>query len=318
MILFLLTIILSDIALLLIILISGIIIACVASNFSLYELVSLIEHTEFSLIYLISLGYGIILSRKKLIMERKREGMMTLAHRIKHELNTPLMTIKLACSGLAQYLPRLIRHYQNTQEQATNATYIPTSKLKQLPATADYISKECSAIGNIMNLMLTNAKEIQQNKRKYVMASMYHCIEQAIARYPFPQTFDSKTQIHWHKTADFHFLGTELLMIHVLLNLFKNAVYAILDAQKGHIEISNSEDERHNYLHFRDTGMGIKAHHLNYLFDNFFTSHESGTGLGLPFCKSTLEHFSGKIHCESSYGEYTTFILKLPKQSKPR
>lgn len=68
-----------------------------------------------------------------------------------------------------------------------------------------------------------------------------------------------------------------------------------------------------------DTGIGIAAEHLPKLFriDTSYkrrgTEQESGTGLGLIFCKEFIERHGGKISVDSQVGKGTTFTFTLPK-----
>ncbi|HVV67948.1 MAG TPA: ATP-binding protein, partial [Gammaproteobacteria bacterium] len=105
------------------------------------------------------------------------------------------------------------------------------------------------------------------------------------------------------------------LLIHVLFNLFKNAIYFIRKAGKGNIHIWLEHHPRHNQIHFKDTGAGIKSENLPKIFDPFFTvDTNKGTGIGLAFCAMTLKSFGGSITCQSEWQEYTEFILTFPRK----
>lgn len=68
-------------------------------------------------------------------------------------------------------------------------------------------------------------------------------------------------------------------------------------------------------LAVRDTGTGIKARHLPFLFDAFFTTKpmNKGSGLGLYNARIFAEKHAGAIEVESVEGEGTTFRLWLPQ-----
>jgi signal transduction histidine kinase len=67
-----------------------------------------------------------------------------------------------------------------------------------------------------------------------------------------------------------------------------------------------------------DTGPGIPAHELPYIFDRFrqvdgsATRRASGVGLGLYIVRNLVEGMSGRIWCESTPGEGTRFSFTLP------
>ena len=64
----------------------------------------------------------------------------------------------------------------------------------------------------------------------------------------------------------------------------------------------------------QDTGMGIPPEKARNIFDRFvkLNSFKQGTGLGLPICKSIVEHLGGEIGVKSEEGRGTTFWFTLP------
>ena len=103
----------------------------------------------------------------------------------------------------------------------------------------------------------------------------------------------------------------------VLTNLIDNATRYTKPGDK--ISITTSEDENYQILYVSDTGSGIAPEHLDLVFDRFYkveasrTRGKQGTGLGLFICKMIIEEHGGSISVESTLGEGTTFIIKLPK-----
>ena len=61
-----------------------------------------------------------------------------------------------------------------------------------------------------------------------------------------------------------------------------------------------------------DTGMGIPPENLERLFDTFFTTKESGTGLGLTITRRIIREHGGEIQVRSQIGHGTTFTVLLP------
>jgi two-component system, cell cycle sensor histidine kinase and response regulator CckA len=65
-------------------------------------------------------------------------------------------------------------------------------------------------------------------------------------------------------------------------------------------------------LSFSDHGIGISHQDLQRIFDPYFTTKTSGSGLGLASVHSIISKHSGKVEVESSLGIGTTFTFYLP------
>lgn len=98
-----------------------------------------------------------------------------------------------------------------------------------------------------------------------------------------------------------------------LLNLCLNAIEAMPDG--GKLEISASATEDRLCLMVRDNGAGIPADIMASIFDPYFTTKSSGTGLGLPMVYKIVKAHKGEIDVVSNGeddGWATTFRIWLP------
>jgi signal transduction histidine kinase/CheY-like chemotaxis protein len=103
------------------------------------------------------------------------------------------------------------------------------------------------------------------------------------------------------------------LIEQVLYNLLNNAADASVDSQVKKIEISTTQPvEDMIRLTIRDFGRGISEDNIGKLFNEKFTTKESGHGIGLVVCKNIVDKHRGKITVESSPGEGAAFIIDLP------
>ena len=62
-----------------------------------------------------------------------------------------------------------------------------------------------------------------------------------------------------------------------------------------------------------DSGHGIGPDELKKIFEPFFSTKDSGSGLGLAFCKKIIDEHGGYISVESEQAKGTTFKIILPK-----
>jgi signal transduction histidine kinase len=65
-------------------------------------------------------------------------------------------------------------------------------------------------------------------------------------------------------------------------------------------------------INVRDHGVGIPQEHLSKIFDPYFTTKQTGSGLGLAMVHSIISQHSGHIFAESVPGKGTTFVIYLP------
>jgi signal transduction histidine kinase len=108
----------------------------------------------------------------------------------------------------------------------------------------------------------------------------------------------------------------------VILNLLANALDALEEAEvpQPHIEIEAGENLAGNevWVRVRDNGPGMDAERLQRIFSPFYTSKETGTGLGLAVSKKVVDAHGGSIEAHSEPGAGTSFLLTLPKQREAR
>jgi signal transduction histidine kinase len=97
----------------------------------------------------------------------------------------------------------------------------------------------------------------------------------------------------------------------VLINLIRNAGQA--SEPKSKIEISLEKQDNFWLIKVRDYGKGIPDEIKEKVWEPFFTTKSSGTGLGLDICKKIIENHNGEIWFESEVGKGTTFFIKLPE-----
>ena len=240
--------------------------------------------------------------------------MKVMGSSIAHELRTPLASTRAAMEGIKRYLPILLDAYRMAKEARLSVQFIRPHHIEILQNLTDSVDRELAYANNVIDMLLMNIK-YHDNVTVYQELnniSINKVIREALMRYPF-KTNAQRQQITWKDPQDdFLFSGTEILIVHVLFNLLKNALYYIEAESKGDISIWLSATDKANTLHFKDTAKGISESIKDNLFKRFYTTSLIGTGIGLAFCKAVMMSFGGDITCESKEGEYTEFILHFP------
>jgi signal transduction histidine kinase len=100
------------------------------------------------------------------------------------------------------------------------------------------------------------------------------------------------------------------LIKQALLNMVQNAAHAM--PQGGHITLLVDRKGRDAILRVKDDGEGIPASQLDKIFNLYFTTKPTGSGIGLAMTYRIVQLHNGKIDVESTEGSGTTFTLCLP------
>jgi len=102
----------------------------------------------------------------------------------------------------------------------------------------------------------------------------------------------------------------------VFLNLIVNAAEAMNDG--GQLRIETHIDADQVEVIFADTGPGIAPEDLSHIFEPFYTTKTSGTGLGLAVSYNIIESHHGTLGVASVPGHGATFTVRLPAAVRPK
>ena len=100
------------------------------------------------------------------------------------------------------------------------------------------------------------------------------------------------------------------LIMRALANIVENALHAMPGS--GELRVSASADLDTVVMTVRDTGVGMDDDALARVFEPYFSTKSSGTGLGLPIARRNVELSGGTIEVESRKGQGTTVRVRLP------
>lgn len=110
------------------------------------------------------------------------------------------------------------------------------------------------------------------------------------------------------------------LLKQALLNLLINAVHAMADARDGdaahgganELLVRTTREDGRACIHVTDTGPGMPEDVANRVFEPYFSTKRSGSGLGLPTSRRIVEQHGGTLTVHSELGRGTDFVLALP------
>lgn len=211
-----------------------------------------------------------------------------------HDLRAPLSTLR----GLFT----LLEDNSISQEQFLNM--IPKA-LKKLEYTSDFLDTLLFWINSQMENFNNSPKSF----------SIKDIVIQMITNYNEQTTNKGITLID-NVPASLTVLADPDSIRIVIRNLITNAIK--FSGQNDTISINASQQDE-NYILFsvKDTGVGMSETQRDKLFKSKVesgagTNQESGTGMGLLFCRELVEKCDGKIWVQSEPGQGTEFFLTLP------
>ena len=215
-----------------------------------------------------------------------------VARRIAHEIKNPLTPIQLSAQ-------RLRRRYLNQFQGESVFDECTQMIVKQVEGLKKMVN-EFSNLARLpeVNLTLNNLAEV---------------IEEALAVY---------RSAHLHITFELNqitsvpmFLFDREQIKRALLNLLDNAVASIEDQGKIEVAISHDSAFKIVRIEVKDTGQGIPDELKPRLFEPYFSTKRSGTGLGLTIVHTIISDHQGFIRVKDNYPQGSIFAIELPLRS---
>lgn len=182
----------------------------------------------------------------------------------------------------------------------------------------NHIETGIAQMSDLVDGVLSYCREDQSMNRKFNLIKLVNKVQN------FSNSFlkkeDISLEIEFENSIDDYYLtGRDTLLYQVFMNLIKNSHDAIKDFPKFSkwINIKITQDKNFFYLNFIDGGNGIPKEIEDKIFNNLFTTKNTGkgTGIGLSFSKKVVESHNGVISINKD-SKNTCFYIKLPKKSK--
>lgn len=216
-----------------------------------------------------------------------------MAAGIAHEVNNPLTIIQ----GSANILRRLVDKEPIDKE---NVKSLATKVID----TSERISKTIRSLKALSRNGENDPKEVVSIKK--VIEQCLDISEQRMKK----QDIELRLS---HVDPELKFLGREVQMAQVMINLLSNAVDAIKHLPERWIEIQVERKNTFIDVYVRDSGSGIPVEIRNKIMDPFFTTKDvnQGTGLGLSISRTILKDHGGELTLLPDE-KNTTFRIRLP------
>ena len=264
--------------------------------------------------YLTALIFGILTNRNiDIVNTEKVRTAAAIGSNIAHELRTPLASVRSLAHGLKNYLPALLDGYEKAKAGDLAVESIRPRQLEEIRQALSTIESEVEYSNTVIDMLLINTADKPFTGLESDLFNVSSTVEESVNRYPFNNSGERKL-IGVEVVNDYQIRAPQLLVVHVLFNLIKNALYYVQSAGRGEIVITAATTNGSNQILVRDTGAGIPPPVQKQIFERFYTTTRTGqgAGIGLSFCRMVMESIGGSIDCESLEGEHTTFTLTFP------
>ena len=220
-----------------------------------------------------------------------------LAAGIAHEIRNPLTSIKARLYTLG-------KHIRGNQAGS---------------ADAGLISAEIDRLERIVQDVLQFAKPAEPRSEVVPASAPLRDVQLLMA----PALEKQRVQLTVENSPALYVSVDTALIKQVLINLIRNAADAIgsdglitLRVRRDRVNIAGRPADV-AILEVTDNGQGMTTEVQERLFDPFFSTKESGTGLGLPIAARIVEKHGGALLYQTRSGHGTTFGIVLPLVPAP-
>lgn len=232
--------------------------------------------------------------RERLTHLSRVSTMGEMASSLAHELNQPLTAV----ATYAQAVRRFVEHGSVDNDE--------------LLSILDRIAGEALRAGNIVHRLKELVRRRETRREPCDLNARIRDVQQLA---------NADARLHdavLHMELDPHLPPTvadAIQIQQVLLNLIRNALDAMLDTHPAQREVvvqTSRQASGQLQVSVSDRGCGTPEEHAEQVFQPFFTTKESGLGVGLSISKSIINSHGGHMWFSPNEGGGTTFYFTLP------
>jgi len=247
-------------------------------------------------------GHAIILrditesrrSTEKTIESERFNALTLLAAGVAHEIGNPLNSLHIHL----QLMERTVRKLEGRERE-------------ELEEAIAICRAEITRLDSIVSQFL---QAIRPSKPVLHPENLNSLIEEAL-RFFAPEIADRDIVVEAELRPDLPLLELDRdQMKQAFYNVIKNSFEAM--KRRGILRIRTDMDATHVSMSFTDTGGGMSAESLSRVFEPYFTTKSSGSGLGLLIVRRIVREHGGEMAIESNEGKGLTLTIRLPYLDK--
>ncbi len=230
-------------------------------------------------------------STQQTIESERISALTLLAAGVAHEIGNPLNSLHIHL----QLMERKVKKLQAAEDKS------------ELQESIDIARAEIDRLDSIVTQFL---RAIRPSK-PYLQPEDVNAIVQEAVRFFRPEIKDRDIVVETELRSDLPRLELDRDQIK---QVFYNAIKNSFEAMKRHgiLRIRTDRDDTHVKISFTDTGGGISPENLSRVFEPYFTTKESGSGLGLLIVRRIVREHGGELAIESAEGKGLTLTIRLP------
>ena len=212
---------------------------------------------------------------------------------IAHEVNQPLTAIV----SYAHACLRLLKNEPLKSDLITNA-------LEQMASQSERAS-------TIVKRIHSMASKPQGNFEPILIKDIVEGVLSLLAA----ELRNHHVQVNLNLTDSSAFINADRIQIEqVLVNLIRNALQAMTDIpiEVRCIDIESTVDGDLVSMRVHDNGQGFDKATASQIFESFYSTKDSGMGMGLSISRSLIEAHGGQLWAQSNPGNGATFYFELP------
>lgn len=235
-----------------------------------------------------------LLKRRSEALLQSNQELERFAYIASHDIKTPLRNIISFTSLLEKEL--------GEDKSSKSDEYL------------NFVKSGSEKLNNLVDDLLSYSKLSNEGLHKPEVIDMNEIVKEI--EYQFSDYIQSKNASIIIKSPLPKIKAQRIWVLGLFQNLIENGL-KYNESDSPQVVISHFHVNDNWIIEFKDNGIGIDRKYHQSIFEMFSRLHADaafdGTGLGLAFCKKTVEKLGGKIEIESKVGVGSSFRLRLNK-----